>query len=786
MKINGRPLLRVALLVLGMGVAAQAERIARIRIESANPNVDPSALEEVVLGRIASKPGTTYDMRRVSQDIEELMKSGNFEDVNVRKEALTGDEIELVFVVLPKRMVRSFTYTGNEHFKDKKIRSMLTHSTGMPLDEGLLARDIAEIVRRYQTAGYFAATVTFAVQPVPDTDEVNVVLQISEGARAKLKKVEFTGNTVFSDGKLRKAVRTRRAWWRYIFRWGNYYNRDLAVVDKDLLRQAYTEEGYLDFAVTEASESFSPNGKWVVVTYRLEEGSQYTVSTVSLAGNERFSNEELAPLVKTQPGDIYRTSAEERDTNSLQRVYEPLGYLDLRCFPVHNRDPQTRTVAVVHQFREGQPSHIRDVLIVGNTVTRDRVIRREMAIHPGDAGDAGLIRQSESRLKNLNYFDKVEISPLATEQDDLRDLRVSLVEKRTGQLMVGGTFSSEDSLMGFVEVTQSNFDWRNWPSFRGGGQRMRMRAQIGTEYTNFLISFTEPWWLDRRLRLDLDAFLTSRYEDSYDQTDTGLGMSVTRAWRTSWRQTFGIRIRHVALDGFENDLYANALYPIGHPLNTDSDLLLDMQENDEVFANRLIYSMARDTRDRPTMLFPTSGSRLEFGGELITRALGSYSDYYLLTAEGTKYYPVFKQSVLKLRGMVGVGDEIAGDDIGVFDRFFAGGTGSIRGFERREVGPVDDEWRENPMGGRTMAVGTVELIRPLASWAQVSVFSDFGNVWADSFEVSGGINASVGVGLQLQLPVGPISLAYGIPVMTDQEHLSGNSGRLHFSIGTSF
>jgi len=786
MKINGRPLLRVALLVLGLGVAAQAERIARIRIESASPNVDPAALQEVVLGRIASKPGTAYDMRRVSQDIEELMKSGSFEDVNVRKEALAGGEVELVFVVLPKRMVRSFSSVGNEHFKDKKIRSMLTHSAGMPLDEGLLARDIAEIVRRYQAAGYFAATVTFAAEPVPATDDVNVVLRISEGARAKLKKVAFTGNTAFSDGKLRKAVRTRRAWWRYIFRWGNYYNRDLAVVDKDLLRQAYTEEGYLDFAVTRVDESFSANGKWVVLTYQLAEGGRYSVSSVGLAGNTRFAEDELLPLVRTKPGDIYRTSAEERDTEALRRVYEPLGYLDLRCFPVHNRDPHTLTVAVEHQIREGQPSHIRDVLIVGNTVTRDRVIRREMAIHPGDLGDAGLVRQSESRLKNLNYFDKVEIVPLATEHDDLRDLRVSLAEKRTGQLMVGGTFSSEDSLMGFVEVTQSNFDWRNWPSFRGGGQRMRLRAQLGTDYSNFLVSFTEPWWLDRRLRLDLEAFLTTRYEDVYDQTDTGLGMSVTRAWRPAWRQTFGLRIRHVNVGGFKNSLYANPLFLAPHPLAAGSILLTDLEENDKVFANRLIYSMARDTRDRPTLLFPTSGSRLEFSGELVTRALGSYSDYYLLTAEGTKYFPVFKQSVLKLRGLVGIGDEIAGDDIGVFDRFFAGGTGTIRGFERREVGPVDDDWRENPMGGKTMAVGTVELIRPLASWAQVSVFSDFGNVWADAYEISGGINASVGVGLQLQLPIGPISLAYGVPVVTDQKHLDGNSGRLHFSIGTSF
>lgn len=785
MKINGRPLLRVALLVLGMGMAAHAERIARIRIESPSPNVDPAALEEVVLGRIVSKPGTVYNMRRVSQDIEELMRSGSFEDVNVRKESLAGGEVELVFVVMPKRMVRNFLPQGNQHFKDRRIRSLLTHSSGMPLDEGLLSRDLAEIVRRYQAAGYFRATVAFAVEPVAGTDDVNVVIQVDEGPRAKLKRVEFQGNTVFSDGKLRRTVRTRRAWWRYLFRWGNYYNRDLAVVDKDRLRQAYTEEGYLDFAVPEVDETFSANGKWVTLTYRLDEGGQYTVASVGLDGNERFSTEELMALVKTQPGDVYRTSAEERDTEALQRQYEPLGYLDLRCFPVHDRDPQTRTVAVRHQIREGQPSHIRDILIVGNTVTKDRVIRRELAIHPGDPGDAGLVRQSEARLKNLNYFDKVEIVPLVTEQHDLRDLRISLAEKRTGQLMVGGTFSSEDSIMGVIEVTQSNFDWRNWPTFRGGGQRMRLRAQLGTEYTNFQISFTEPWWLDRQLRLDLDAFHTTRYEDEFDQTDTGLGMSVTRAWLANWRQTFGLRVRHVKLGGFSSKLYGDPLSP-DPILAADSDLLTDMLENEKVFANRLVYSMARDTRDRPGILFPTSGSRIEFGGELVTRALGSYSDYYILNAEGTKYIPIFKTSVLKLRALVGVADEISGDDIGVFDRFFAGGIGTIRGFRRRDVGPVDDARRENPMGGRTMAVGTIEVIRPLASWAQTSVFSDFGNVWTDSYDCGDGINLSLGVSLQLQLPIGPITLAYGVPVVTDQAHLDGSSGRLHFSIGTFF
>jgi outer membrane protein insertion porin family len=780
-------MVRVAVLALAVCLGSQAERIARIRISSTSPNVDADALQQVILGHIVSKPGTEYSLRRVSEDVKALMKSGSFEDVKVETNKLPGDEVELVFVVLPKRMVRSFVFVGNKEFKDKKLRSILTHPAGAPLDEGLLARDIAEMVKKYRSSGYYGATVNFELKPVPDTSDVNVVLQVKEGPRAKLEKVTFVGNNVFKASALRKSVRTRRPWWRYIFRWGNYYNPDMLVVDKDLLRKKYSEEGYLDFKVERVEEKFSANSKWVTLVFHLSEGGQYSVSKISISGNERFATDKLSSLVKLKPGDTYRASAEEADTEALRREYEPLGYLDLRCYPVHSRDPQTHTVGIEFRIREGSPSHIRDIMIVGNTVTKDSVIRRELAIQPGDLGDAGKVRQSESRLKNLNYFEKVEIVPLATDQEDLRDLRISLAEKRTGQLMVGGTFSSEDSLVGFVEVTQSNFDWRNWPSFRGAGQRMRVRAQLGSKTSSFLASFTEPWWLDRQLRLDLELFMNTRYEDEYDETDTGFGMTVTRPWKPNWRQSFGLRIRHVSLDEFDDELYADTVnFSPGDPEYTDSRLLTDMEQNDSVFANRFTYSMVRDTRNRPSVLFPTSGSRFSVNGELITSLLGSYSDYYILSVDGTKYFPVFRKSVLKVRGRVGLADELSGDDIGVFDRFFAGGSGSIRGFDRREVGPVDDNGRESPYGGRTMFLGSVELIRPFASWVHASVFTDFGNVWEDAYDVGGGINASVGVGLRLQLPIGPINLAYGFPVITDQDHLDGNGGRLHFNIGTSF
>jgi outer membrane protein insertion porin family len=779
-------MLRVALLALGMCLAVHAQNISRIRI-STTPNVDPAALEQVVLGLITSKPGTVYNSRRISEDIEALMKSGSFEDVKVETKPLDDNSVELIFVVLPKRMVRSFSFVGNDSFKDKKLRSILTHPVGAPVDEGQLARDLGEMVKKYRSDGYYGAAINFEVQPIADTSDVNIVVNVKEGPRAKLAKVVFEGNTAFKDRALRKTIRTRRAWWRYIFRWGNFYNPDQITIDKDMLRQKYTEEGHLDFKVTSVEEKFSSNSKWVTLVFHISEGGVYTVSDTTITGNERFPTEELMPLLKVKSGDTYRSSAEDQDTDALRRKYDPLGYLDLRCYPVHSRNPESHTVAVEYRIREGAPVRIRDIMIVGNTVTKDHVIRRELAIQPGDLGDNSKVRQSEARLKNLNYFDKVEIVPVVTEDDDLRDLRIGLSEKRTGQLMVGGTFSSEDALVGFVEVTQSNFDWKNWPSFRGGGQRMRLRAQLGSETSSFLASFTEPWWLDRQLRLDLELFMNTRYEDEYDEQNTGFGIQITRPWRPNWRQSFGLRIRHVNLDEFDEELYADTVnYLPGDPRYMDSRLLTDMQENDSVFANRLTYSMVRDTRNRPSILFPTSGSQFSFDAELVTAALGSYSNYYIVNVSGTKYIPLFKESVLKVNGRLGLADELTGEDIGVFDRFFAGGTSSMRGFDRREIGPVDDDERESPYGGRTMMLGSVELIRPFASWVQASVFTDFGNVWEDAYQIDGGINASVGVGVRLQLPIGPVNLAYGMPVLTDQPHLDGNGGRFHFNIGTSF
>ncbi|MCK5803625.1 MAG: outer membrane protein assembly factor BamA [Lentisphaeria bacterium] len=757
-------------LVLGLGV--RAEQVGRILVRSTIAEVDGKVLQHVVEGKIRTQVDTQFLQKVLSDDIKRLLKSGHFEDVRVEVNEMDGGRLEIVFNVEPKRMVRSIVYEGNRKFKEKKLAKLTTHESDVPLDRILLAADAKAIRDKYQAVGFYGARVTVEPTPIENSNDVKVVFHIDEGARAKLRKVRFAGNTAYTERELRKIVHTRRRWYKYIFRWGNHYNKHFEPIDTDLLHEKYLGKGFLDFEVEEVEKTFDAKRKWVTLTYRLAEGMPYRISEITLEGCNRFSSEELMPRIRQKPGEVYSSVAEGKDTKRLRRKYEPLGYLDLRCWPVHTRNSVDHTVAIKYRFLEGEICRIRDVHIVGNETTKDHVIRRELNIQPGDLGDAGKIRVSKSLLENLDYFDKVEITSLATESAALRDLRISLEEKRTGQLMMGVGFSSDDSVVGYVEVAQRNFDLLNWPSFRGGGQRMRVRVSAGTDTQSVVLAFTEPWFLHRRLRLDVNAYHGTIGYDEYDQTSTSLEAIVTKPWLKHWKQSYGLRVSQTEIDEYEKRDLSDILYA-------------ELEDENKWLANGLIFRLTRDTRNR--FIFPSSGSRLNFNSRFVTQALGSYSNYAKFDIQGAKYIPVFKDMVFKVHADLGIAAEISGDDIAPFDRYYAGGINSVRGFERRTVGPVGDLDHEDPLGGKARLLGGLELIKPLATWIRVSLFTDVGNVWGEVGDLDPAeMNVSVGVGMHLQLPIGPIRLDYGYPVATDQKHLDGKGGEFHFNLGYSF
>ncbi len=772
--------LTVLLAFLGC-IALTAVELGEIRVESQSSSVPMSVLEQIVSYTVASKVGGEFKENVVSEDIGRLVKSGKFDDVRIKTDVAKDGKVILTFVLKPKPVVGDIYIKGATTYKPKKLVKLLKLEPNQVLDEKTLATDREALLQKYRNAGYYGTTVTSTRSEEKD-GKVDVSYVIREETRYKLKQVYFENNTAFELGELRSEIVTRRQWWRYILRLGNYYNEQNLALDKDKLKHLYGTKGYLDFAVTEVKQEPIEDGKWIKVTFVLEEGRQYKVGKMSIEGNVRFKEEDLLKLATTKEGDLYNVDRESADTDAMRGEYERLGYMDLRFYPVHEKDKENNIVNVRYKVMEGGISNVRNIVITGNEITKDEVIRRELVIGPGDLGDMGKVRSSKQRLMNLGYFETVEMLPMATDEPALKDLKIDLKEKATGQISLGAGFSSEDSAIAFVEFTETNFDLArifNWPP-KGAGQRFRVRTQVGDDVVNAHISHTEPWFLDRRLELTTDLFWRERYEDEYDQRNIGGGQ--TLSWPVSfripgfnhienWRFGLGYRIEHVKISDVDTHKPESAMtkgdFVRGH-------ILAD--EEDTYWANRLIMRLTRDTRN--AFNYPTRGSRFIAQMEYVTEAFGSYESYGRYSLNWTNYSPLIRDLVLKLDAGYSTSD---GDEMAIFDRYFAGGIGTVRGFKRRDVAPVD--CYKDPLGGNSMFTGTVEIIKPIKDFMFVSTFMDAGNVWWDECDF-GKLNYSIGLGVQFRAL--PISIYYGYPISTAYDHLDGKSGRVHFNIGISY
>ncbi|MCX7915518.1 MAG: outer membrane protein assembly factor BamA, partial [Verrucomicrobiae bacterium] len=440
---------------------------------------------------------------------------------------------------------------------------------------------------------------------------------------------------------------------------------------------------------------------------------------------------------------------------------------------------------LVYQIREGELTYIERIPIRGNTKTKSKVIRRELAVAPGDIYNTVKVDASVERLKNLGYFSKVEATPEPTTVPGRKDLVINVEEQRTGSVTFGAGFSSIDKLVGFVELTQGNFDLFNPPTFTGGGQKLRLRLQLGTERKDYVLSFTEPWFLDQRLALGVDLFRRENTYQSRYYAEDRLGGAV--------------RLEK-ALNEF---LRAELEYSLQNiELRVDPTASKELQSQDgERLRSALSLALVHDTRD--SVFLTTRGNRTEFSVELVGGPWGGDVNVYKLNAKTTFYFPLFNGHVLQLLAAAGVVDAFGStsgsgptvteivkgvpvqrkvNDVPIFDRYFLGGANTLRGFKYRGVGPRDV--LGEPIGGNTYCNATVEYTIPIVERVRGAIFFDIGNVWADAYEFSTDFKANVGVGVRLNLPIGPLRLDYGHPVITDD--VSGRAGRFQFSVGYQF
>lgn len=519
----------------------------------------------------------------------------------------------------------------------------------------------------------------------------------------------------------------------------------------------------------------------MVLTVRLFEGPQYVAGTFAIEGNTLFPDEELLSVCSLRQGDPFDPFALERDRTAIYDKYGERGYIDAVVSLERKPSETPRTLDVVYTITENEQIRIGKIEITGNLITKDKVIRREIAVNPGDLYDIRRVRLSVQRLKNLNYFgdlatpgaEGVVAYDRPTDVEGVRDLVIEVRERPTGRLWFGGGVSSEYDVFGTIEVTQSNFDWKRWrsPFLRGAGQKARLKALLGTERLDFILSFTEPWLFDRRLSFGFDVFRTEkRYlSDYYEQTSTGFDLKLRKSIAPATWAGVTYKLEQVDID-----------------VDEDASETLKKEEGESTVSS-FAFEVNRDTTD--SYLMPTRGMRLSGSWEVAGSFLGSDEEFFKHEYRAVQYIRLYgRKHILRLLARAGFAEEIGdADDVPIFERFFLGGGTTIRGFDYRWVGPKD-EFGE-PIGGKSMLMLSAEYNYPIYGPLRGAVFYDTGNVWYDSYDMDlSDLRAGAGLGLRIIIPVMgqpiPINLDYGWPI--DRDEWSSDSGQFDFSMGFNF
>ena len=742
----------------------------------------------VVMANIQTAVGKPLSRDVVEQDVRNLINTGYFFDVRVLEEPVT-DGVRVVFQVQGKATLKEVLFEGEKRFKEDRLRHESTQKAGDILDERKAHADARKMEELYQKAAYPDAKVTYEVSIDKDTGKAVLKFKINEGPRVYIKQIKFSGNKAYPEGRLLKLLKTRHHWWlSWLASTGVLKDEDFKE-DLDKLRDFYQSNGYIDMEIRGTRiERVAPN--WMVIHIDIFEGAQYKVGSVRLEGNTLFPSTEIEKRLKMTSGKTFTPGGMSADQKAIEDFYGGRGYLDTTARPTRVPNVETGRIDLTYTIHEGELTYIEKIDIRGNTKTKDKVIRRELAVHPGEIYDTVRVDRSVERIKNLGYFSKVDATPEPTDVPNRKDLVLGVEEQRTGSVTFGAGFSSIDSLIGFVEVTQGNFDLFNWPSFTGGGQKLRLRAQVGFKRQDYELSFTEPWFLDRKLALGFDLF---HHQSSY-----------LSSVFTEQRSGGDLRLEK-ALSEFVRASVQYSVQAIDLNVDRKASQELQSQEGSHLRSS-ILGSLSYDTRD--SVFLTTRGNKSELTAELA--GLGGNVDVYKLNARSSVYFPFFDNHVLQLLGAAGVvqaygatADEnktvtetptgsqtnIVGtvnrtvDNVPIFDRYFLGGANTLRGFGFRKVGPKDIHGE--PIGGNMFYNATAEYTYPIIERVRGAIFFDIGEVEQNAYSFRlGDFKSDAGIGVRLNLPIGPLRLDYGYPIMTDRE--TGRSGKIQFSVGYQF
>lgn len=724
-----------------------------------------------ILSKIKTRVGQDYMQGVVSDDLKRLYNTGYFSDIRVDRD-LDGDGYKVKIFVEEKPIIEEITFTKTKQIKRRTLEGKLKSKVGKFLDNKVLRDDEKNLKEFYEKKGLTSAEIEAETFVDEVTNKASIHFVVREGQKIRIQSVNIYGNDSYNDGKIRKVIKTKPK--IFIIRSG-YLQEDVLKEDVDRIVAFYEQNGYID-ARAEYEIDYLYKGN-IHVDITINEGRRYSVGDISIAGNDILSDREIEKAMENiSEGGVFSREKLSLDVSAIRTLYFDRGYIFARVNETSSLDPDSGEVGVSIDIDEGKLAYVERIRIEGNTRTKDNVIRRELKLFPGDRFDGKEIRRSKERLNQMGYFEDVTFDIEDTGADDRKDLVVQVKEAKTGTFSFGGGFSTVDRIVGFVEIEQRNFDITNWPNFTGGGQHLQLRAESGSSRNNYRLSFTEPWLFDRPLSGGFDIYRSERDREddtgfAYDETRTGGTIRFGKRFNDIYSSNLSYTLEEVDISDIEAGVSA--------------DLLAEEGENTVSVVG---LGFTRDTRN--SYVNPTKGWIQRFNVDIAGSWLGGDKDFVRYQYTTSYYVPLIWNSVLQFRLRAGAVKDI--DDttrVPIFERFFAGGARSIRGYDERDVGPLDDQTFD-PVGGEGLLVGNIEYTIPLIQYIKLAFFYDIGNVWADLQDFGqGGYKAGVGAGLRVKTPIGPINLDYGYPLDDLDELPQGQQerdGQFYFSVSRGF
>ncbi|SDS31162.1 outer membrane protein assembly factor BamA [Opitutus sp. GAS368] len=751
--------------------------------------------EQVVRANMALRENTDLDEALIDRDIRSLYKTQLFEFIEAKREQAAGNVVNLVFEVTPKFRVLAVKFEGLKAYKDRRLMKEIKSVANGALDERQIKDDAQKIYEFYQKAGYNQAQVTYSIDRNRSTGFGTITYKVREGARVRIAAINFVGNDHVKAGRLRKEMETRK--W-HMFSWltgGGRLKDDEFDSDLGKLRDYYNEQGYLDVEIAEDKITFDyPKPDRLVITIRVNEGRQYKLGDVSFKGNKIYSDRILRFVPRQKKGMIFVPSKLDKDVETLEDFYGQVGYLQTRVRLVRKPNLATGDIDVEYQITESEKFQVESIVIEGNTKTKSVVILRELVLGPGDVFDSLRMKISKLRLENTRFFeDPVNVTDESTNIPGRRNLKISVREARTGNLTFGAGFSSLEKAVVFAEVTQSNFDLFNRRSFfQGDGQKFRLRFQIGSQSSEIILAFEEPYLFERELALGFQIYRqTSDYNSAFYQEIRTGGEVYLRKRLFNWlegRLSYTYQVIDVA------------------NVTAGAPLAIQLAEGNST-TSKVTLALTQDSRDKIINTTRGNYATMELG--VAGGPLGGSNNYYSLEFRGSKFFPIaeFQEQVLSVIGRIGVEDSFGKSNrlttrtitdpttglpvttlpyvpgVPFYDRHFLGGPQDLRGFEFRTVGPKDANGE--PIGGNSYGFVSLEYSMDVVKPVRFALFYDAGFVNKNAYDFSpASYNDNFGIGLRLFVAGAPLSLDFGVPLTGDKYNKKGT--QFNFSFGTRF